>query len=160
MAAFELRPIQASDRDWVDSMAVKEWGAEMVVSRGRVYRLSDLPGFVAEIDGESVGLATYYVEGYACELMSINSWRENLGIGAALIDAVKEAARQADCDKLWVITTNDNTGALRFYQRRGFYLTALYPNAIDESRRLKPQIPLLGYHDIPIRDEIELEIKL
>jgi hypothetical protein len=37
-------------------------------------------------------------------------------------------------------TTNDNLEALRFYQRRGFVLSALRPGAVDDSRRrLKPQ---------------------
>ena len=56
------------------------------------------------------------------------------------------------------ITTNDNVDALRFYQRRGFVLTALRPGAVDQARRsLKPEIPLVGDHDIPLRDELELE---
>jgi hypothetical protein len=50
--------------------------------------------------------------------------------------------------------------ALRFYQKKGFVLVALYPNAIEESRRLKPEIPLLGNDGIPIRDEIEFELIL
>lgn len=54
------------------------------------------------------------------------------------------------------MTTNDE--ALRFYQRRGFRLSALRTGAVDESRsRLKPQIPTAGDFGIPVRDEIELE---
>jgi hypothetical protein len=59
-----------------------------------------------------------------------------------------------------LITTNDNVAALRFYQKRGFTLAALHKNALEQSRRLKPQIPLLGLDGIPLRDEIELEIFL
>jgi len=61
---------------------------------------------------------------------------------------------------MWLITTNDNTRALRFYQKRGFHLVAVYPNSLNESRRLKPQIPIIGIDGIPLRDEIELEITL
>ncbi|MGW8250920.1 MAG: GNAT family N-acetyltransferase, partial [Anaerolineales bacterium] len=57
-----------------------------------------------------------------------------------------------------LITTNDNLPALRFYQKRGFHLVALYPNALAESRRLKPEIPFKGLDGIPLRDEIELEM--
>jgi hypothetical protein len=46
--------------------------------------------------------------------------------------------------------------ALRFYQRRGFALTELRPGAVDESRRMKPQIPLVGAYGIHIRDELVL----
>ncbi len=49
---------------------------------------------------------------------------------------------------------------VRFYQRRGFVLVALRRSAVDESRKFKPEIPLLGMDGIPIRDEIELEMAL
>ena len=56
------------------------------------------------------------------------------------------------------MTTNDE--ALRFYQRRGFRLSALRRGAVDDSRRrLKPQISAVGELGIPIRDEIELELR-
>jgi hypothetical protein len=60
-----------------------------------------------------------------------------------------------------VITTNDNVDALRFYQRRGFRLAALHQGAVDDSRaRLKPEIPEIGEHRIPLRDELDLELEL
>ncbi len=77
-----------------------------------------------------------------------------------LIEAVKQAAVSAGCRRLWLITTNDNLHALRFYQKRGFRLVAVYPNALEESRRLKPEIPLVGLDGIPLRDELELELAL
>jgi hypothetical protein len=49
---------------------------------------------------------------------------------------------------------------LRFYQRRGFELTALRRRAVEASRRLKPQIPAIGLYGIPIRDELELDLSL
>ncbi len=62
--------------------------------------------------------------------------------------------------RLVVVTTNDNLNALRFYQKRGFILVQLRPNALARSRQLKPQIPLVGMDGIPLRDEIELEMDL
>jgi len=38
-------------------------------------------------------------------------------------------------------------------------LTYVYPNTLTHSRTLKPEIPLIG-NGIPIRDEIEFEIRL
>jgi ribosomal protein S18 acetylase RimI-like enzyme len=61
---------------------------------------------------------------------------------------------------LWLVTTNDNLDALRFYQRRGFVLVALRPDVMKDSRRLKPEIPLIGAFGIPLRDELELEMNL
>jgi hypothetical protein len=31
---------------------------------------------------------------------------------------------------------------------------------VDEARRLKPSIPLVGDHGIPVHDELELELPL
>jgi len=82
---------------------------------------------------------------------------EGQGAGTALLTAVEAAAAAAGCRRLWLITTNDNLDALRFYQRRGYRLAALYPGAVDEARRVKPTIPLVGNHGIPLHDELELE---
>ena len=39
-------------------------------------------------------------------------------------------------------------------------IAALYPGAVDESRTIKPQIPLVGENGIPLHDEIRLELAL
>ncbi|MCL2397323.1 MAG: hypothetical protein FWC93_04580 [Defluviitaleaceae bacterium] len=47
-----------------------------------------------------------------------------------------------------------------FYQRLGFSLRAVHINALEESRKLKPQIPLTGYEGIPVAHEFEFEVLL
>jgi GNAT superfamily N-acetyltransferase len=81
-------------------------------------------------------------------------------VGTALLDAVKRIALEAGCRRVYLTTTNDNLRALRFYQRRGFRLVAVYAGAVDRARAHKPQIPAIGMHGIPIRDEIELECEI
>jgi DNA-3-methyladenine glycosylase I len=157
---FEIRPLQAGDRLWVAHLLQEHWGSPQVVSRGRVHSADQLPGFIALQAAKQVGLVTYHIEGDACEIVSLDSLVEGIGIGAALIEAVKDAALAAGCTRLWLITTNDNLHALRFYQKHGFVLAALHRNALEVSRRLKPQIPLAGLDGIPLRDEIELEMRL
>jgi len=71
----------------------------------------------------------------------------------------RKKAKAKGCKFLWLITTNDNLTALGFYQKRGFHLTALYPDALEASRKLKPQISMKA-NGIPIRDELELELEL
>ena len=73
---------------------------------------------------------------------------------------VNKIAQAQEFRRVWLITTNDNTPAVRFYQKKGFSLVAVYRNAIEASRKLKPEIPLKGIDGIPIRDEIELELLL
>ena len=131
-----------------------------MVVRGRVYIIDQLDGFIAIEDDSWLGLVTFIVEDSQCEIMSLDSLREGIGIGTALIKEVEKEVRQLGCTRLRLVTTNDNTHALRFYQKYGFELTALRPRAVDESRKLKPSIPPTGDDGIPIRDELELELRL
>ena len=160
MNDFLVRSIQASDRGWVASFVKSHWGSEIVVSKGRVLRPAERDGFAAFKGKNPVGLLTYRIEGPECEIVTIDSTSHREGIGTALIDAVREAAKAKGCKRLWLITPNDNLNALGFYQRRGFRLTALYPNALEASRKLKPQIPKKAANGIPIKDELELELDL
>ena len=89
-----------------------------------------------------------------------NSKKENIGIGTNLLNEVEKAAMINNCKKIRLITTNDNLRALQFYQKRGYCLTKLYPNAMEEVRKVKPNVPEIGDNDIPLRDEIELEKQL
>ena len=74
------------------------------------------------------------------------------------VEATAQLARREGGARLWVITTNDNVDALRFYQRRGFCMMRVHRGAVDRSRAsLKPEIPAVGAYGIPLRDEIELE---
>ena len=160
LASFEIRPITPNDAEKVVMLMKQHWGSTRVVSRGRVHYLEKLPGFVATVDHKSVGLLTYNINDKDCEIVTLNSASEGLGIGSALLEAVRKVAISTGCKRLWLITTNDNTHALRFYQKRGFRLAALYPNQLEKSRLLKPEIPLAGWDGIPLRDEIELETTL
>jgi DNA-3-methyladenine glycosylase I len=162
---FVVRRLEAEDRNWVAHFLDAHWSSTKVVSRGKSYYAHLLPGFTAELtdapeDAPPAGLITYNIEGKECEIMTINSLQEGMGVGTALLDAVKETVKEAGCKRLWLITTNDNLAALKFFQKRGFELVAVHRNALAEARKLKPQIPLTGKDHIPLRDEIELEMKL
>jgi ribosomal protein S18 acetylase RimI-like enzyme len=159
LSDFYIRPLDPGDRDWVAQFTVEHWEAEFIVAHGEVYRPHNLPGFVAIQEGKKVGLVTYTIAGDSCEIVSLDSLRPSMGIGTALVEAVKAVARQSRCRRVWLITTNDNLNALRFYQKRGFALVKIRRNALEAVRQLKP-IPLLGADGIPIRDEIELELTL
>lgn len=158
--ALALCPLDEVRRAWAIQLARARWASQVVVSRGVVHDVATLPGFVALRGDEPVGLATYHIVGDSCEIVTLDSLVEGIGVGAALIDAVRSHAQAAGCRRLWLITTNDNIPAIRFYQKRGFHLVAVHPDAVAESRRLKPEIPLVGLDGIPIRDELEFEIML
>ena len=160
-ATFDIRPLTPEDRDWVRKTLRRYWASEHVLSRGKVLDAVDLPGFAAFTDKEEpVGLITYHIEGEQCEIVTHNSMADSGGIGSCLLAAVRNEARNRGCKRLWLVTTNDNAPALRFYQRRDFDICALHKNAIVETRHLKPEIPDVGLSGIPIRHEIELEYVL
>jgi len=156
----QIRPISQDDQTWIARKLTENWGAPLIVSRGKSHDASKLPGFVALQDNKTVGFVTFRIGGQECELVTLDSWKENIGVGTLLIEAVKREALKVGCARLWLITTNDNLHALGFYQKRGFHLVAVYPNALAETRKTKPTIPENGLHAIPLRDEIELQILL
>jgi len=160
MEGLTFRPLSIADRDWVAQRITESWGAEIVVVHGTTYHASELPGFVVLAEAVIVGLLTYHIEGSACEIVTLDSWSEDRGVGTLLIESVKQVARREDCRRLWLVTTNDNTHALRFYQKCDFSIAAVRLNALEGSRKIKPEIPLLGHDGIPIRDEIEMEMWL
>ena len=157
--SFIIKPVTESDKDWITSFLVEHWGSTRFVTRNRLFSPIENPGFAVIIDNTPVGLITYELLGDKCEITTLNSLTEQKGIGTALIDAVKDAANKAGCKRLLVITTNDNTHAIRFYQRYGFTIATIYPNSMEEARKIKPEIPLTGNDGIPLRDEIEFEIR-
>jgi len=156
---FRVRAIEPGDSDWLRAFLAEHWGSEDVVVHGERFHPVELPGFVATVGDARVGLITYDMRGSTCEIVTLNSTVEGRGIGAALIGRVREIARERDCTRLCLTTTNDNLHALRFYQKRGFELVAVHRGAVETSRELKPEIPAIGCHGIARRDEIEMALR-
>jgi ribosomal protein S18 acetylase RimI-like enzyme len=130
-----------------------------MITRGNVYHPEQLEGFVVEDGEEWFGLVIFFIKDHECEITSLDSLREWQGIGFTLIDKTLKEARARNCKRLFLISTNDNLRVLAFYQKRGFELVAVHRRAVNESRKRKPSIPLVGMNGIPLRDEIELEMK-
>ncbi len=148
-----------ADRRRLSEVVRQAWGSTRVASRGRLVEAAELPGFLAVDDGEWVAYATYEIVGNAIEVVALEALRPNLGAGSAVLAECVGVAAESDLHRLWLITTNDNVAALRYYQRHGFLLVALHRDAVTHARRdLKPEIGLVGAEGIPIRDEIELEL--
>lgn len=158
--SFQVRAIEARDRQRVEGALHKAWGAVRVVSRGKLWNPCDLPGFVAERSGDLVGLVTFREEADRAEVVTLDSFAEREGIGSALLEAVADYARDRRKTHLWLITTNDNIPAIRFYQRCGWDMVALHHGALAQSRRLKPEIPTHGLDGVPIDHEIEFRLAL
>lgn len=155
-----MRHLTSTDQEALQRFFIERWDDTMVVGHGVVYQPQHLEGFVTIEDEQWVGVLTFTCDEQGCEVVTIDSLHEGQGIGAALIDAVVAEAHHRGCTRVWLITTNDNLNALRFYQKRGFVLVAVHRNAVMESRKIKPSIPLIGNDGIPLRDELELEMTI
>ena len=137
---------------------LQQRGSAVVARRGELVDALARPAVVAIDDGAVTGVLTYDVVGDSCEILTLHAARQWSGLGSAMVHTVARLAAAAGCRRYWVVTTNDNVDALRFYQRRGFRLIAVRFGAVDLSRQtLKPQIPITGNYGIPLRDEIELD---
>lgn len=154
---FEFREIDEKLRKKVSDFITENWGSPIIVSRGKKHFIDKLPGYLVMRENDIIGLITYNIVDDECEIVSLDSKQENQGIGTKLINLVVDKAKKSNCRRVWLITTNDNTKAIRFYQKRGFNMKALHLNAVVKSRKIKPEIPLYGFDNIPILHEIEFE---
>jgi ribosomal protein S18 acetylase RimI-like enzyme len=156
---ISVRAAGATDHDWIVATLTSSWGATRVVSQGRSHDAANLPALVAfDGDGLPIGVLTYLIEAGQLEVVSLDATRRFAGIGTALLARTLEVAGVAGCRRVWLVTSNDNLAALRFYQRRGLRLVTVHRGAVDEARRSKPSIPVVGEDGIEIHDEIELAI--
>ena len=160
VASVVYRPLLPSDQSWLAAQLQVDWGGTTIVTRGKIHQAEMLPGIIALAADEPVGVVLSHMDGTSCEIVLLQSLQEGIGIGTTLLKMVRHNAQAAGCKRLWLVTTNDNTPALSFYQKRGFQLVAIHRDALTAARKLKPTIPLYGIESIPIRDEIELEIRL
>lgn len=158
--SMKILPISPDDKTWIEEFYVRRWGSDRVVTRGRLHAVAELPGFIAW-DGENrTGLLTYRDAGDEMEIVTLDSLEPGQGVGTSLITEIVKFAQNEKFRRVWLVTTNDNTPGLRFYQKNGFNLVKVHKDAVHASRELKPEIPLVGMDGIPIRDELELEYPL
>ena len=157
---MKVRPREAADQAAAEAFLTRHYSLR-AARLGELVHPLDHPALVAETAGRQLlGMLTYVPgrDWQQCEILTLHADEQWRGAGTALVEAAAQLARRQGCTRLWVITTNDNVDALRFYQRRGFCLVRVHCGAVDRSRaRLKSEIPAVGAYGIPLRDEIELE---
>lgn len=152
-----IEQINSENKDKVISFFKEHWGSsEMIISSG-IYKCENLDGFIYEEKHQIVGLITYVIKYDEIEIISLDSILEGKDIGTVLIEKVENVAKQKQINIVSLVTTNDNLNALRFYQKRGYRITSIIPDAVNEARKIKPSIPLIGNDGIPLNDELELK---
>lgn len=157
-----IRKLAENDRVWLRARLTHHFGDPVISSRRQWINAGALDGVVAEGEAGPIGFAVHTPmrAGVECELVAIAADEPRSGVGTILLQAVADAARAARCARLLLTTSNDNLDAIRFYQRRGWRMVRIYPDAMNEARRDKPTIPVVGHYGIPMADDIELELRL
>ena len=153
---MNIERISNQTRELVNQFIINNWFSTNIIIRNKVIDATKLDGFLLLEENKIIGLITYTYFDNICEIVTLDSKKEGIGIGSNLLQKVEETAINNNYKKIRLITTNDNLKALQFYQKRGYFLTNLYPNAMDNVRKLKPNVPLIGENNIPLRDELEL----
>lgn len=155
-----LENINNANRNEITQFIKKHWFTSQMILRGEIIDMTKVEGIIALEENEIIALLSYRILGDSLEILSLDSLLENRGIGTELINTVIQIAKSENCKRIILITTNDNINAMRFYQKRGFDMIRIYRNALDVSRKLKPEIPLFGENGIPLKHEIEFELLL
>ena len=157
---MDIRRIDQTNRKQIDAFIVRQWYTLQMVVHGESIDLGTADGFYACDGDEIIGLITWKQFGKEIEILSLDSLLEAHGIGTALLNEVIREAKEIGVEKIRLITTNDNLPALRFYQKRGFDMVHIYRNALEQARKIKPEIPLIGMDGIPLKHDIELNFML
>jgi len=158
--AVHIEKISEKDKKEVLAILQSFWGDSKIVVHNEIFNALSLDGVKAVDNNKILGICHYRISDKECEILTLASLNSKQGIGTALLSEVESVALNAGCHLICLTTTNDNLNALGFYQKHGYQLTALFPKQVDISRQLKTEIPEIGYHGIPIRDELRLEKKL
>jgi len=145
-----VRPLTDADREWARAWIADEWGVPVVSPSGVYDDPASLEGFVADVQGRAVGLLLHRIADGRCEIVALVVREERKGHGRALMEAARDEAADTGCDRVWLITTDDNPRALEFYKSLGMTEVRRHLDFVDTVRRSKPSSA--GY-----RDAIELE---
>jgi 2-oxo-4-hydroxy-4-carboxy--5-ureidoimidazoline (OHCU) decarboxylase/N-acetylglutamate synthase-like GNAT family acetyltransferase len=161
--ALEVRDFESRDHEWASRLiGASQAGDHRVARLGELLDPLAQEGIVAEQDGRPVGLLTVHETDRGLEVLSLHSQTRGIGAGTRLLETALRVAAASDAPRLWLVTTNDNLDAIRWYLRRGMTVAAIHREAVDHDRHtLKPALPAINpANGIPIRDLIELETRI
>ncbi|HSJ00300.1 MAG TPA: GNAT family N-acetyltransferase [Patescibacteria group bacterium] len=159
--ALDVRDFEASDHAWARRLIAEHQGGDHRVARlGELLDPTEQEGIVAELDGRPIGLLTVHEADRGLEVLTLHSEVSGVGAGTRLLETALRVAEASHAPRLWLVTTNDNLDAIRWYLRRGLTVSRVHAGAVDADRAaIKPTIPSVNPDNgIPIRDLIELEL--
>jgi len=82
----------------------------------------------------AVGLRLDWLRGPYLQLLGLLPGYQGCGFGAAVLAWIEREARAVSQRNLWVVASDFNAGALRFYERQGFTRVAALEALVAEGR--------------------------
>ena len=149
---MKIRLINLKDSKIIQEQIVLHFSSTRLVTRGKIYESSELPGIIAYTDDLPLGFLLYHINMEECQIIAAVSIEKEQGIGRVLMREMQGIARSAGCKRLWLITTNNNLQAQKFYNSIGFKLVRTHLDAVKDARILKPEIPEKDAEGIRIKD--------
>jgi ribosomal protein S18 acetylase RimI-like enzyme len=150
------RPAGSADRPAALDLLRRDFGVQQVFAFGELVDLDALETVVADMQGEIAGVLAYRRKGDTLQIVALGTdpmW-QRAGVGAHLISEVELLARHAGVRRIQVSAGNDNLPALYFYQRHGYRITDVVPDAFAAQGHHTTGV---GFAEIPVRDELRLE---
>jgi GNAT superfamily N-acetyltransferase len=157
-----IRAVAPTDRDWLSGIFAKEGIAEREPIEVNMLNLTALPGFVAQVGDEKLGVISYQIAKKHYEIIMLHSERPGLGIGRALVNSVIMEANDAKCLRVVTVTKNGNEKAVSFYKGCGFVVSSVRPGTPVRGTTSRHAADGASAEPIvsPNNDEIELVFKL
>lgn len=158
---LDVRDFAPEDRAWAARLLSDYGGGIPQMARlGEILDPLEHEGIVAERDGRPIGLLTVSESDRGLEVLTLHTEEQGIGAGSRLLETALRVAVASGSKRLWLITTNDNLRAVRWYLRRGMRVASVHAGAADADRAsIKPEMPERNPdNQIPIRDYIELEL--
>lgn len=151
-----VRPGEAGDHDRIVDLFLADFGHLTIVAFGEAMHADREQALVAEMRSEIAGALAWRPLPDALHIVALATdpmWQRS-GVGGHLVSEAELLARALGLPRVVTSTSNDNLPALYFYQRHGYRLTEVAPNAFA-AHSDKAGGP--GFAGLPVLDELRLE---
>lgn len=161
---LDLPPVltrEASPEDHRKALAIfhRDFGRTSIAAFDETVALETASTIVAEMQDDIGGALAWKRRDDAVQIVALATdpmWQRS-GVGGHLLAELEVLARREGVSRIVVATTNDNLPAVYFYQRHGYRITAVVPDAATKHPEATRQ---RGFADIPVMDELRMEKRL
>lgn len=129
---LRIRPMRRRDLDAVAAIEAEAFGSPWRRSSyARAITTSPRQFVVAELDGELVGYAGFWVEQRKAHIakVAVRPEYRRRGIAQALLEHLLDVVRRLGIGYAYLEVRESNQGAQELYRRFGFHLERVQPNA-------------------------------